>query len=172
MSSRGAKGFTLMEMVIVLVMLGLMAAIAGPYLSNGMRAYNDSAAAVHTLSKLRLASERLVREIREVRRDAAGNYDVTLPLTSGALEFVKTDGEQVSIGDAGAQLTLAYSSVAGGAPFTLSDELASITFTYLKADGTPYTSVADLRIIEFELVLNHAGNDYRQRSRVALRNQP
>lgn len=172
MSVPAARGFTLMEMVIVLVMIGLMAAIAGPYLSNGMRAYNDSASAVHTLSKLRLASERLVREIREIRRDAAGDYDVTLPLTSGSLEFVKTDGEQVSIANAGTQLTLAYASVAGGAPFTLSDELASFSFSYLKHDGTPYTSIADLGMIEFELVLSHAGNNYRQRSRVALRNQP
>lgn len=172
MSSPAANGFTLMEMVIVLVMLGLMAAIAGPYLSNGMRAYNDSAAAVHTLSKLRLASERLVREIREVRRDAAGNYDLTLPLTPDALQFFKIDGEQVSIANTGAELTLAYSSVAGGAPFTLSDELASLSFNYLKTDGSPYTGITDLGIIEFELVLSHAGNDYRQRSRVALRNQP
>jgi len=161
-----------MEMVIVLVMLAVMAAIAGPYLSNGVRAFNESAASVHTLSKLRVASERLVREIREVRRDASGNYDITLPLASGTLEFFNSDGEQVRVGNAAAQLTLAYASIAAGTPFTLTDELGSITFSYLKSDGTPYTSIADLGIIEFELVLTHAGSDYRQRSRVALRNQP
>ena len=172
MAGNASKGFTLMEMVIVLTMLAIMAAVAGPYLSNGMRAYNDSASAVHTLSKLRLASERLVREIREIRGDGAGNYDITLPLSAGALEFFKSDGERVSINGAGAQLTLTYASIAGGAPFTLSDQLSSVTFSYLTSAGMPYTSIADLGIIEFELVLTHAGNEYRQRSRVALRNQP
>jgi Tfp pilus assembly protein FimT len=159
-------------MVIVLVMLALMTAIAGPYLSNGMRAYNDSAAAVHTLSKLRLASERLVRELREVRRNPAAptNYDITvggLPLV-----FTKTDGETVTIDSTAALLTLAYDSIGGGTSYALTDELNSISFSYLQSDGNAATGPSDVAFVEFELELTHAGNDYRQRSRVALRNQP
>jgi prepilin-type N-terminal cleavage/methylation domain-containing protein len=40
------NGFTLMEMVITLTMLAILAAVAGPYLSNGVRAYNDSSSSL------------------------------------------------------------------------------------------------------------------------------
>ena len=172
MTRSASRGFTLLEMVIVLVMLALMTAIAGPYLSNGVQAFNDSAAAVHTLGKLRLGSERLVRELREVRRNPAApaNYDIsvgTMPLV-----FTKTDGETVTIDSSGALLSLAYDSVAAGTPYPLSDELNSITFSYLQSDGSTATGADNVAFVEFELELTHAGNVYRQRSRVALRNQP
>ena len=167
------NGFTLMEMVITLTMLAILAAIAGPYLSNGVRAYNDTSSSVHTLSNLRSASERLVREIREVRN--TGTYAIFSPIVSpnSTLSFRKTDNELVTIDASASLLRLAYESINSPTAYTLSDELTSITFNYWQRDGvTPANNNTDVAIIEFELVLNHAGNDYFQRSRVALRNQP
>ena len=165
------RGFTLVEMVAALTVLALLAAIVGPILTNGVRAYNDSAAAVHTLSKLRVASERLVREIREMRRDGSGNYDISLPLSSNSLQFVKTDAEQVTVSAAAPLVTLAYASI-GGTP-VLSDEVSALSFSYFQADGSlPANDNSDVAFIEFELVLTHLGNNYAQRARVALRNQP
>jgi len=171
----GKNGFTLMEMVITLTMLAILAAIAGPYLSNGVRAYNDSSSSVHTLSNLRSASERLVREIREIRRDGLGNYDITSPIQnpSSTLRFFKADAERVTFTDAAPLLMMSYFSVSGETPYTLSDELSSITFRYWQSDGiTPANLNTEVAIIEFELIMTHAGNNYPQRSRVALRNQP
>jgi len=171
----GKNGFTLMEMVITLTMLAILAAIAGPYLANGVRAYNDSSSSVHTLSNLRSASERLVREIREIRRDGStGNYDITSPVQnpSSTLRFFKTDAERVTFTDAAPLLMMSYLSVSGETPYTLSDELSSITFRYWQSDGITPANLSTVAIIEFELVLTHAGNNYPQRSRVALRNQP
>jgi prepilin-type N-terminal cleavage/methylation domain-containing protein len=171
MMKRPENGFTLMEMVAALTVLALLAAIVSPLLSNGARAYNDSAAALHTLSNLRVASERLVREIREIRRDGSGNYDISLPLSSSTLQFFKTDTEQVTVSAAVPLLRLAYASIAGTP--TLSDDVSAFSFSYFQADGSlPATDNSDVAFIEFELVLSHAGNNYAQRSRVALRNQP
>jgi prepilin-type N-terminal cleavage/methylation domain-containing protein len=167
------NGFTLMEMVITLTMLAILAAIAGPYLANGVRAYNASSSSVHTLSNLRSASERLVREIREVSN--SGSYDILSPIASpnSTLSFIKTDAETVTIDTSASLLRLAYASINLATAYTLSDELSSITFNYWQRDGvTPANNNTDVAIIEFELVLTHAGNDYFQRSRVALRNQP
>jgi len=167
------NGFTLMEMVITLTMLAILAAIAGPYLANGVRAYNDSSSSVHTLSNLRSASERLVREIREVRN--IGTYDILTPVSfpNSILRFRKTDNELVTIDTNASLLRLAYESINTGTAYTLSDELTNITFNYWQRDGvTPANNNADVAIIEFELILTHAGNNYPQRSRVALRNQP
>jgi len=171
MTKRPENGFTLVEMVAALAVLALLAAIVGPLLANGARAYNDSAAAVHTLSKLRVASERLVREIREIRRDGSGNFDISLPLSPTTLQFVKTDSQQVTISTAAPLVTLAYTGIAG-TPI-LSDEVSTLSFNYFQSDGSlPASGNADVAFIEFELVLTHAGNNYAQRSRIALRNQP
>jgi prepilin-type N-terminal cleavage/methylation domain-containing protein len=171
MTKRPESGFTLVEMVAALTVLALLAAIVGPLLTGGARAYNDSASAVHTLSKLRVASERLVREIREIRRDGSGNFDVSPPLSSTTLQFFKTDTEQVTIATAAPLLTLAYASIAGTP--VLSDEVSTLSFGYFQADGSlPANDNTDVAFIEFELILTHAGNNYAQRSRIALRNRP
>ena len=165
------SAFTLVEMVAAVTVLALLAAIAGPFITNGVRAYNDSASAVHTLSKIRVASERLAREIREIRRNGSGSFDISLPLSSSTLQFHKADSEQVTISTAAPLVTLAYSSIAGTP--VLSDEVSSLNFSYFQADGSlPANDNADVAFIEFELVLTHAGNNYAQRTRVALRNQP
>ena len=70
-------------------------------------------------------------------------------------------------------LTLAYNSINSATPYTLSDELNSIAFNFWQRDGvTAANNNSDVAFIEFELVLTHAGNNYAQRSRVALRNRP
>jgi len=171
MTKRPQNGFTLVEMVAALTVLALLAAIAGPLIANGVRAYNDSASAVHTLGKLRLASERLLREIREIRRDGSGNFDISLPLSSTTLQFFKTDAGQVTVSSAAPLATLAYAGIVG-TPI-LSDEVNTLSFSYFQADGSlPANDNTDVAFIEFELVLTHAGNNYAQRSRAALRNQP
>lgn len=169
MQRTACNGFTLMEMVITLTMLAIMAAVAGPYLSLGAQAYNESAAAVETLGKLRNASERLVREIREIRRLPSGDFDTTVG--DDPLEFTKRDGETVTVSVAAPMVTLSYASI-GGSP-VLIDDVSSLTFSYLRADGSDATGPDNVAFIGFELVLDPApaGNPYSQRSRVALRNR-
>ena len=170
---RGAvQGFTLMEMVFTLTMLAIMAAIAAPYLSLGAQAYNESAAAIDTLGKLRNASERMVREIREIRQSAPGTYDVTVG--ANPLVFTKRDGETVSINTALPVVTLSYTTSFPGVTPILVDQVSSLSFSYWRDDGTTPASGADnVAFIEFELTLDPppAGNPYSQRTRVALRNQ-
>ena len=176
MPARNNKGFTLMELVVVLIVLGLMTSFAVPYMSNGVRAYNDTAAALQTTSKLRYASERIARELREVN-NVGGNFAIATPVTTtgNSISFTKWDGAQfiqVTISDTAPTLSLAYDTLASGANFTLSDELTSITFDYFQSDGvTQATGINNVAFIEFELILNN-GNSYSQRSRVALRNRP
>jgi len=168
------KGFTLMELVVTLIVLALMTSFALPFMSNGVRAYNDTSAGLQTLGKLRYAGERLVRELREVN-NTGGGFEIASPLTQNAssITFTKSDGiTTVTVSDAAPALLLAYSTVAGGANFTLSDELSSVRFNYYRSDGiTPATTVDNLAYIEFEIVLDN-GNSYAERSRVALRNRP
>ena len=166
-----ANGFTLIEMIITLVVLSILGAAAGYALSNGALAYVDSSDTIHTLGKLRVANERMAREIREIRRDLVtpALYDIST-MNGTTLAFNKTDGTGVTLVSAPPLATLAYSSPAG--THTLTDEVSALSFTYYKADGSAATGNGDVAFVEFELVLSHSGNLYPQRTRVALRNQP
>lgn len=164
-------GYTLIEMIIAIVILGLLGAAAGYGLQNGALAFVNTTDNVHTLGKLRAASERLVREIREIRRDPTtpAVYDIATMNTT-TLAFNKADGTGVTVNSAPPRVTLAYSTPTG--THTLTDAVDRLTFAYFQADGlTPATGNGDIAFIEFELVLSGNGNSYPQRARVALRNR-
>lgn len=172
MPGRNETGFTLIEMVVTMTLLAVMAAAAVPFMSNGAKAYNSTTRGLQTISNLRYANERLARELREVQRDASGNFDITTPvnISGNTITFRKSDGVEVIISDAAPVVNMRYDSL-GSTDYILTDEVTSITFNYYLADGiTQANNTSDVAYIEFELILNN-GNSYTQRSRVALRNQ-
>ena len=168
---RRQGGFTLIEMIISLVILGLLGAVAGYGLTGGALAFSGNADTLHTLGKLRYASERMAREVREIRRDpvTSANYDIS-SMTGTTLAFTKDDGTSVTLTGTPPLLTLAYSTPAG--THTLADQVGSMSFAYYQADGsTAATGSADVAYVEFNLVLARNGDSYPQRTRVALRNR-
>lgn len=172
------RGFTLVEMVISIMLIGILGAAAAMAIGQGVRASVESQTRVDTLSKLRMATERMAREIRQVRRDPATvtQYDI-LTRTSTALSFRRLDNDGTSVrtvslnGAAPPILTLGYDSPAGTP--TLTDQVSSVSFTYWQSDGvTASTTNADLAFIDINLVLNDSfGNAFSQRTRIALRNR-
>lgn len=165
-------GFTLIEVIATLVILGTLAAAGAPMLSSGVRAYDATHTSLLTLNKLRYATERMVREVREVRRDPADPsvYDIGL-MTAASFRFTKSDGVEVSI-DRPAQVRLAYSTPPVAPAPTLSDQVDMIEFKYFKADGTTETaSKSEVAFVQIQLSLKHGTAIYAQRVRVGLRNQ-
>ncbi|NJD36059.1 MAG: prepilin-type N-terminal cleavage/methylation domain-containing protein, partial [Betaproteobacteria bacterium] len=63
---RRPHGFTLIELIIVVIVIGIMAAVLAPLAVSSLRAYDAVLGDVVVLDKLRYATERLAREIREV----------------------------------------------------------------------------------------------------------
>jgi MSHA biogenesis protein MshO len=64
---RGAQkqcGFTLIEMITVIVLLGIIAGILTPFIGRAISAYSDSRARADLVAKGRLALERIAREVR------------------------------------------------------------------------------------------------------------
>jgi MSHA biogenesis protein MshO len=59
------KGFTLIEMITVIVLLGIIAGIMTPFIAKAMQAYTHSKARAMLVAKGRLSLERLAREVRQ-----------------------------------------------------------------------------------------------------------
>ncbi len=61
----GQKGFTLIEMITVIVLLGIIAGILTPFIAKAVQAYTHSKARAVLVAKGRLALERLAREVHQ-----------------------------------------------------------------------------------------------------------
>jgi MSHA biogenesis protein MshO len=59
-----SRGFTLIEMITVIVLLGIIAGILTPFISKAMQAYTHSRARASLVDKGHLALERMAREVR------------------------------------------------------------------------------------------------------------
>lgn len=165
------RGFTLIEMVMVIVILGILAGLTAPIFSQGLTAARLTTENLHTLAKLRYATERLAREIRQINYNGSG-YDVST-MTTSSLAFTKADtvNTTVSITSSGSNLTLAYGTPSASG--LLSDEVSSLNFAYYDVNGAVTASSAALAFVEIDLTLQNptTGGSYSQRTRIALRDQ-
>ena len=165
-----ARGFTLIEAVVSIIIIGVLAIATVPVLTGGVRTYVTTNTSLNTLSKMRLATERMAREIRHVRRNPGTptNYDFTT-MTANSLVFVKTDGNTVSINRALPNVTLGYSAPAASS--NLTDQVNNLTFRYYTIDGVTATaSLALVAFVEIELEMIEDGVVLTQRTQVGLRN--
>lgn len=165
---RRIEGFSLVELVMVIVILGILAAFVGPVLFNAMRSYDRGQSAMLTQAKMRYAVERLSREVREVRRQTtdAAFPDIT-SMTATSLAFFKTDGTRVVLSAAGNQLNLSYSSLSG----MLTDQLGSFSLAYFQQDATTVAATAaSISFVQISMALSEGTNLFSARVRVDLKN--
>jgi type II secretory pathway pseudopilin PulG len=164
------RGWSLMELVLVIVILGTLGVFVGPLLLNAVTAYDKTHASVVTLAKQRYAMERMVREIRDIRRTPAdtASFDISV-FTATGLTFFKTDGTEVALALSGSNVTLGYT---GTATATLTDQVGGLSLAYYLQDGTTTAGVtaANMAFVEVSLTLLEGGASFANRSRVDLRN--
>lgn len=165
-----ARGFTLIEMSMVIVILGILAAATTPLLTNSFRAYETNQSNMVTLSKLRYATERIARELREVRFNGT-NYEIA-SMTANTLSFTKNDVAStiVTIASAPPLATLQYSTPAMTS--TLTDQVTSLQFEYYDISDAATSSNVDVAYVDVVLTLTDPNSGAAvQRTRIALRNR-
>lgn len=104
---RRARGFTMVEMVVVIVIIGIVSGIVAVFIMAPVRSYIDTAARVELADIADTATRRIARDVRlalpnSVRIDPTGRY-LELLLT-------KTGGRYLAVGDATAGDVLAFDS--------------------------------------------------------------
>jgi MSHA biogenesis protein MshO len=83
----GQRGFTLIELVMVIVLLGVMAGVLTPFILSAMEAYTASRARADLVAKGRLALERMAREVRRAVPNSLSVVD-----SGNGIEFAHSCG--------------------------------------------------------------------------------
>jgi prepilin-type N-terminal cleavage/methylation domain-containing protein len=169
---RRLEGFSLVELVMVIVILGILAAFVGPVLFNAMRSYQGIQTGVETQAKMRYAIERISRELREIRRQTtdATFLDMT-PMTASSIDFFKTDGTRVIINVAGNQVSLTYVT-ASTLEGMLTDQVGSFALAYFQQDAiTVAATRASISFVEISMTLSEGTNLFPARVRVDVKNR-
>lgn len=141
------SGFSLIEFVIVIVILGLLAAMSALLLSQGFGAYLNSANMLDANSQGGLAIQRMSRDIQMIRSPA----DVTIA-TTNQLSFTDINNNTVAYSISGNNLILTRN----GSAQTLATGVNNLTLTYYGANGmTPPSTNAGYVKIALNITQNN-----------------
>jgi len=171
---QAANGFTLIEAVVAIVLIGVLAMAVIPVIDSAVHTYATTTNSLDALSKLRYATERMAREIREVRRNPLFPTDFDMTLGATSLIFTKADGNQVSISSSAPNVNLAYQTPSASGVLTdLLNANTDLNFQFYLADKTTQTaSLSQLAYVRISLMLtDRDGAQVNQTTWVALRNQ-
>lgn len=172
-----ARGMTLIEMVLSVVIVAIVLAASAPIIGNTFQSYVTTRSALDATSKARLAVERIAREIRDVNF-AAGAYQFAT-MAAADVMFTKTDGTLVQVDRVGTDVRIRYTAPPPAiGPFVLTNDVTAgapnFALRYLDATGAAGATAATVAFVEITLTLdvpNILNAIHTERTRVALRDK-
>lgn len=140
------EGFTLIEMVITIVIVGIIGGLAAMIILQGVRAYSDERSRSDVHYQSRLAMERMSREIRQVRSCGAPDLPGMVN-PSASITFTDINNETISFSRTGTDLMR-------GAD-VLARNITALQFRFLDINGNESvncgTTPTDAWLIEISL---------------------
>jgi prepilin-type N-terminal cleavage/methylation domain-containing protein len=128
------RGFTLIEIIIVIVILCIASAITIKFLTDSLRIYNMTVNQKTLLDEGKSALERMCRDIRDA--------NTIIATTASSVAFTRTNATGTSQDSAGERIRFDLSGTtlrkvkgvaadgSGGTPYTLADNVTAFTVAY------------------------------------------
>jgi|SRR3989344_3441031 len=178
------KGFTLIEMIMVITLLGIVAAIIAIPLLQGVKGWFDATTREGITQSGRIGIERMTREIRNTARVDSVTALCAVPpcpciSSATATSFSFSD---ISSGDTTLCNFITFSWAGAGNPImlgadTLADNVNSLTIKYYKSDNSwinedPISAANRLLIrrLSIEIVSTKGGETLQKYNEVYLSN--
>lgn len=141
------RGFTLIEMVVVMAIVGVVAVAVTPMIMSMFESYTDQRQFADTDAQARLALERMLRELRTVRTPA----DLSAP--GASISFTDVNGNAIAYSLSGTQLLRDTDVLATG--------VANLAFSYFDRTGAPVAGGAAPYYIRAQFTLAPPGGNAR-----------
>jgi prepilin-type N-terminal cleavage/methylation domain-containing protein len=163
----GARGFTLMELVMVMVLFGIVAAVAAPVMSSSFQAYFTGRDIAEADWQARVAIERMTRELRAMR--APSDLVIT---AADNISFVDADGTPIRFcaGGGGGCGGAAGDLMRNGQP--LASGISSLGFSFLTRSATPTAIAAQVYYVTVSFTATRGTISKAHRTTVSPRNFP
>jgi prepilin-type N-terminal cleavage/methylation domain-containing protein len=160
---RSRAGFTLIELVLTMLILGIIAAVVSRFALQGIRSYSAEQDRGDAHAQVRLAVERIAREARAIR-SCADIVGAANP--SAMLSFTDITGTPVAFSVAGGNLSRGANTLARGVssaqPFRFLDRSGAATVSCIAPN--------DIWFVEIDLTCVQGSDRMQMRSRVHPRN--
>lgn len=151
-------GFTIIELIIVIVILSILAVIALPMLSSGFNAYFTARNLSDANWQGRLALARITRDLRAL----TSNNNIT---TATATQLTFTNNANTSV-----SYTISGSNLERNA-LTLANGVSSVTFDYYTSAGAATAVIANIVYISITLNITQNNTNVTLETVIDLRNQ-
>ena len=166
-SAHPNRGFTIVELMIVLVIMFMVASAAYSILASLTRGYTGQNVAADTQQNLRIGIDFMVRDIRMAGLDPLrlGNTGVTAA-TPTLFSFTADRNMDGDPNDTGEQITFAYSN--GKLEYTdeistetLNERITDFAFTYLDDDDAVTTDIDRIRTVTIDMTIRAPAGSHR-----------
>jgi prepilin-type N-terminal cleavage/methylation domain-containing protein len=141
-----SKGFTLIEIIIVIVILGILSTVAAMIILEGAKSYSIEDSRSNAHYQARLAMERMAREIRLIRSQTAA--DITT-MGANTIRYSDIFGAQMGFRLTGTTIERTQDNAATWQP--LATGVTALTFTYFQQDGSTVATATTLWYVVIDI---------------------